>query len=803
MKLSLNWLKDYVDIDDLSPSELAEILTKGGIEVEGIVALSPSIEGVVVGEVVLILPHPNADKLTLCQVRGGNSPLPIVCGAKNMRVGDKVALALSGARLPNDFRIERVKIRGEWSHGMMCSEVELGLGEDTSGIMILPKELKVGDDLVTALKLVDHILELNVTPNRPDWLSIIGIAREVAALTNRRMKLPGTVVTEEGERIEKLTSVTVEAPDLCWRYAGRVITGTKVLPSPFWMRRRLESLGIRAINNAVDVTNYCLLEWGQPLHAFDFDLLEENRIVVKRAVPGERFTTLDNVERVLDPDALMICDGKKSVALAGIMGGLNTEVRRDTVNLFLESALFNPRSIRMTSKRLGLSTESSQRFERGVDPQGVVHAINRAAQLICTLGGGQVAQGCLDVSSAYVPLPSRISVTVKKVNRILGTTIEKEEVKRYLDRLGLDPVESEKGVVAVVSPSFRLDLKQPIDLIEEVARIHGYDNIPSRLPSHHLSLKGQPSFQIFEERVKVVMRAQEFQEVITYSFISPREVEALMLSSSDPRTKVLKIQNPLSEAQSVMRTTLIPSLLSTMRRNIYQKNYDLKIFETGRVFIKGDEGHLPTEKRMIAGLITGLRSGEVWNMERVDVDYYDIKGCIEGILEELTIQEFQFSRSTNVPYLHPGRSSSLSIRGEHTGVLGEVHPDLLSYYDLDKRTLVFEIDLDSLHQFSGNPRHYKPLSKYHPVYRDIALTISEEVSAEEVKSAIMGLNLDLVEEVSLFDFYQGKPIPEGKKGLAYRIKYQAYDRTLTDEEVNHLHSKITSFLVHELGVEIR
>jgi phenylalanyl-tRNA synthetase beta chain len=804
MKVSLNWLKDYVDIEDLSPSELAEILTRGGVEVEGIVNLSSTIEGVVVGEVVSILPHPQADRLTLCQVKGGNSSLSIVCGAKNMKVGDKVALAPSGARLPNDFRIERVKIRGEWSYGMMCSEVELGLGEDASGIMILPDELKVGENLVTALRLDDHILELNVTPNRPDWLSIIGIAREVAALTNRRIRLPEVKVIEEGEKIGKLTSVTVEAPDLCWRYAGRVISGMKILPSPFWMRRRLESLDVRSINNAVDVTNYCLLEWGQPLHAFDFNLLEGKRIVVKRASPGERFTTLDKVERILDPDTLMICDGIKSIALAGIMGGLNTEVREDTVDLFLESALFNPRSIRKTSKRLGLSTESSQRFEKGVDPQGVIHALNRAAQLICQLGGGKVAQGYLDLSSAYVPLPSRISLTVKRVSHILGTTIEREEMKSCLERLGLNPVKGEQqDMFEVVSPSFRMDLKQPIDVIEEIARIYGYDRIPSRVPSHTLSFKGRPSFQIFEEKVKRVMRTQGFNEVITYSFISPREIEALNLPSSDPRTQALEILNPLSEAQSVMRTTLIPGLLSTMRRNIYQKNYDLKIFEMGRVFIRKEEGHLPAEKRMLAGLITGLRSGEVWNIPKEDADFYDIKGCLEGMLEELNIQRFQFLRPPNVPYLHPGKSCSLFIGDENIGILGEVYPDLLSYYDLDKRAVIFEINLDSLQQFSERLRYYKPLSKYPPVYRDIALIIREEMSAEEVKSALMGLNIDLVEEVSLFDFYQGKPIPEGEKGLAYRIKYQAYDRTLTDEEVNLVHGKITSFLRQELGVEIR
>ena len=803
MKISFNWLKEYVNIDDLSPSELADILTRGGIEVEGIAGCSPSIEGVVVGEVVSVLPHPNADRLTLCQVKGGNSPLPIVCGAKNMKAGDKVPLALSGATLPNDFKIERVKIRGEWSSGMMCSEVELGLGEDTSGIMILPSELQVGENLITALKLDDYILELNITPNRPDWLSMIGIAREVAALTNRNMRLPDIAVVEKGESIERITSVTIEAPDLCWRYTGRVITGTKIMLSPFWMRRRLESLGVRAINNAVDVTNYCMLEWGQPLHAFDFDLLGGRRIVVKRAEPGEQFATLDSVERELDPDTLMICDGERAVAIGGIMGGLNTEVRQETVNLFIESALFNPRSIRRTSKKLGLSTEASQRFERGIDPQGVVHAVDRAAFFISQLGSGQIAQGYVDASTPNVPLPSRITVTVGRVNQLLGTAIEKEEIKNCLKRLELSPVEREQGTLELVAPSFRLDLKQPIDLVEEVARIHGYDHIPSRLPSHTLAFKGQSPPQLFEEKVRRVMRACGFQEVITYSFVDPGEIDALRLPASDPRTHALKIMNPLSEAQSVMRTTLIPGLLSTMRRNIYQKNYDLKLFEMGKVFIQEEKGRLPKEKRMASVLITGLRSGEVWHMPKEEVDFYDIKGCMEAMLEELNIRDVQFAPPRDVPFLHPGKSGMLTIGGKCIGILGEVHPELLSYYDLHKRALIFEVDGDALYQCSESTRYFRPLSKYPPIYRDIALIINQEVTAERVKSAIQGLSLDLVEEVSLFDFYQGKPVPEGKKSLAYRIKYQAYDRTLTDEEVNLFHGKVTSFLIKELGVEVR
>lgn len=803
MRISYNWLREYVEIEDFTPFEIAEILTRGGLEVEEIKQLLPEIEGVVVGEVLSVNPHPNAEKLTLCMVRGNHSPLSIVCGAKNVKPGDKVPLALAGAKLPGNLKIETIKIRGEWSYGMLCSESELGLGEDSTGIMVLPEDLRVGEDIVDALGLKDYILEIKVTPNRSDWLSIIGIAREMAALTNRKIRLPEWKVIEDGESIVELASVEVKAPELCWRYLGRVIMGTTIRPSPFWLKRRLESLGIRSINNIVDITNYCLLEWGQPLHAFDFDLLEEKKIIVKCANPGEKFITLDNVVRTLDSDALMICDGRRSVAIAGIMGGLNTEISENTVNLFLESALFNPVSIRKTSRKLSLSTESSQRFERGVDPDGVGVALDRAAYLILKMGGGRVARGRLEVSTPHVPVSPNVPLSIRKVNTLLGIELKKETIIDYLKRLEINLTKSDKDYLEFLPPSYRLDLRYPVDLIEEIARLYGYDNIPSHVSSLRSSFKKVNPFQIFESKLKKVLCYQGFQELITYSFISQKELEILNLSPSDYRIQVLKIRNPLSENQAVMRTTLIPGLLSAMRKNVYQKNYHMRLFEIGKVFIQSDKDLLPVEKRMLGGLISGLRGGETWNIPKEEVDFYDIKGYLENVLEEFNILKVHFVRPCSISFLHPGKSSHIYIGNEKLGFLGEVHPKVLSHYDVNQRVFIFEIDCDLLYQYSENPRYYKPLSKYPPVYRDIALIVPEDLNAEKIKEAIESYIPDLIKEVFLFDFYKGKPIPEGKKSLAFRIKYQAFDRTLTDEEINHLHSELASFLRRELGVEFR
>ncbi|MEW6616598.1 MAG: phenylalanine--tRNA ligase subunit beta [Thermodesulfobacteriota bacterium] len=801
MKASLNWLREYVDID-LAPDELGEDLTMAGFEVENISKVDANLNNVVVGKIVSLKPHPNADKLSLCQVSTGVNIYNVVCGAVNMISGDYVALALEGALLPNGMKIKNTKIRGELSHGMMCSEEELKIGRDSSGIMILRNNLELGKDITSALNLDDYIFEINITPNRPDCLSIIGIAREIAAITGKILKMPKIEFKEGNRKIDKMTSVEIHAPELCPRYSASLITDVTIGLSPFWMRRRLESAGIRPISNVVDVTNYVLMEFGQPLHAFDFDLLSGKRIVVRRANDGDIFTSLDGMERHLSSDTLMICDGEKPVAIGGIMGGLNSEVSEGTSNVLIESAYFNPTNIRKTSKKLGLQTEASYRFERGVDYGGVVKALNRATQLALEFCGGKAAKGVVDQYPSPI-FPKEIPLSIDKANKILGTSLKKGKVNRYLKSIELDVKDLDKDKVIVKIPSFRMDLHREIDLIEEVARLDGYDNIPTTTPVVKVNAASKNPLQVLQDRVKDILASMGYYEVVNYSFISPVSAALLNLDAEHPYKKFISIKNPLREDQSVMRTTLIPGLLSTMKTNVYNKNLNLKLFELGAVFysVKGEE--LPREKKMLSALATGLRYGESWSFPVEGVDFYDIKGSLENLFEGLNIMNFNFLSTPDIPYLHPGKSSVIMVDNNEIGTVGEVHSAVLEGYELSNAVYIFELDFDLMIRHTFGDKKIKPLSKYPPIYRDIALIVDESVQSKDIYNAIGKLSNKLVDSIRVFDVYRGKSIPHGKKSLAYRIKYQSYERTLTDKEVNSIHEKLVSNLVEKTGARIR
>jgi len=802
MQVSLNWLKEYVSIN-LDPRELADLLTMTGSEVENVVKVGDELDGVVVGQITSVTPHPNADKLLLCTVDTGSGSYSIVCGATNIQPGDKAPLALDGAQLPKGITIKTVKMRGELSQGMLCSEAELALGSDQSGIMILPPQVKVGQPINSALKLEDYILEINLTPNRPDCLSIIGIAREIAALTNQTICLPSIHIKEKGEEISQLTSVTIEDSDLCPRYSARIISQVTIEPSPFWMRRRLESCGMRSINNIVDVTNYLLLEMGQPLHAFDLEFLDQRKIVVKRSTPSESFTTLDGKERILPDDALMIYDGSKPIALGGIMGGLNSEVSEKTTTILLESAYFTPSGILRTSKKMGLRTESSQRFEKGVDPHGVTVALNRAAQLIAELAGGEINPGYIDNYPKPLSLPPTINLSTRRTNTILGTALKQDEIKQNLENLSFIVHDLDEDQLAATPPSFRVDIKEEIDLIEEVARLSGYDHITAMLPpTQNFPKKGDRAL-LLEEKVKDSLIQQGYYEVITYSFISPAELDHLNLNAQDHRLKTLKILNPLTEDQSIMRTTLIPGLLTTMKKNINQKNLNLKLFEMSRVFLNQEKDKLPQERKMLAALATGLYQEEAWNIERRDVDFYDLKGCWENLLESLHITNYSFLPCSESPFLHPSKALNLMVNHKKVGILGEAHPQLLEDFQLSPKVYLFEIFLSPLLTHFSEHRKIRYLPKYPPVYRDIALLVDEAISAQKVYDEIYKFKNKYIEEIMIFDYYRGKSIPKGKKSLAYRLKYQAYDHTLTDKEVNTIHEELINTLYQELGAEIR
>lgn len=801
MKVSLNWLKEYVDIR-MDLKELIHLLTMGGLEVESATPTGQGFEKVIVAEIESIRRHPNADRLCLVKVKTSAERFSIVCGATNIREGQKVPLALIGARLPNGVQIKRSKIRGEVSEGMLCSEIELGLGQDASGIMILEPDAPLGANLGEALGLSDTVLDLSITPNRPDCFCVIGVAREIAALTNQRLIYPALLLTDKGDEIHQRTSVSLLDPDLCPRYVARMIEGVRIGPSPHWLKNRLEKVGIRSINNVVDVTNYVMMEYGQPLHAFDFDLLEEGRIVVRRARQGEEFVTLDGVKRRLDEEMLMICDGVKPVAIAGVMGGLNSEIRDHTRTVLLESAYFQPVNNRSTSRRLGFETEASFRFGRGIDYGGCLKAANRAASLIQELSGGRVVEGAID---AYPkPLqPHPIRLNVSRVNQILGTEIPAKQMRIYFENLELDVCEEDENRLIVTPPSFRGDLEREIDLVEEVARLNGYDRIPLTLP------KGPPSSEemsrefLLEQKAKDLLIRHGYHEVITYSFIAPASLNSLSLTPEDPRRRCIPILNPLTEDLSVMRTSLLPGLMETLRYNLSHKNVNIRIFELKKVFLAQEGQRLPREIKYLTGLATGSDAELHWSSKMRPIDFYDIKGCLEDLFESLQIRGVRYRRAEEIPFLHPGKSSSIEIGEEGLGYFGEIHPETLARYEIPSKVYLFEIDFDRVAAHAGEERRFRFLPKFPAVFRDLSLVVEDRLEAEKVRQAIGEIEEPLIDEIVLFDLYQGAPIPKGKKSISYRIRYQASDRTLTDDEVNQIHEKIIFRLMETFKAELR
>jgi phenylalanyl-tRNA synthetase beta chain len=801
MKVSLNWLKDYVEIR-IGLKELINLLTMGGLEVEEAISMGGGLEKVVVAEIRSIRRHPNADRLSLVQVKTLQETFSIICGATNIREGQKVPLALVGARLPNGIEIKKSKIRGVTSEGMLCSEIELALGQDASGIMILPAHVPVGTDLGDAMGLKDTILDISITPNRPDCLCVIGVAREIAALTHQKMKYPTLSLSNQGEEVHQKTSVTILDQDLCPRYVARMIDGVKIGPSPHWMSDRLEKVGIRSISNVVDVTNYVMMEYGQPLHAFDFELLEEGRIVVRRANEGEEFVTLDGVKRTLDKEMLMICDGVKPVALAGVMGGLNSEIKEETRKVLLESAYFNPAGNRRTSKKLGLETEAAYRFGRGIDYGGCLSAGNRATQLIQELAGGRVLEGVVDVYPHAIK-PSPIRLSIRKIHQVLGTEVSLEQVKNYLEDLELEIRGENEDILVVTPATFRGDLEREIDLIEEVARLDGYERIPITIPKGPPSSEERSKEFLFERKVIDTLIYHGYHEVITYSFTSPDSWDGIGLSPDDPRRNALRILNPLTEDLSVMRTTLIPGLLEIARFNLSRKNSNLKLFELKKVFIPQGGERLPKEVKFLVGLAMGFDRDPHWAFSPRPVDFFDIKGCVEDLLEALKIRELKFEKAKDIPYLHPGKASRVILDHNVLGVLGELHPQVLSHYEIHGKGYLFEMDFRKMVQWAGEERRFQPLPKFPEVYRDLSVVVDKDLDSERVVEAIRTFRQPFVEEVSLFDIYEGPPIPEGKKGISYRIRYQADDRTLTDEEVNQFHEKVLLRLKEVFSLELR
>ena len=797
MNVTLNWLKTYIDFE-LSPSELADRLTMLGVEVESVKQLGAELEGVIVGSVTSIQPHPNADKLVLCQVdTGAAEELQIVCGAPNVREGMFAPVATIGATLPVGLTIKRAKLRGETSQGMLCSEKELGLSDDAAGLMELSTDTPLGAPLSEALGLDDIVFELEITPNRPDCLSLIGVAREIRAETGNPLKLPTVDLRESGINVRDLTSVSIDAPDLCPRYAARVIQGVKVAESPAWLQQRLESVGIGVINNIVDVTNFVLMEYGQPLHAFDYDKLTENRIVVRRATNDEQITTLDEVERELTPDMLVIADAEKPVALAGIMGGYDSEITGTTCDVLLESAYFNPSSVRATAKALGISTEASYRFERGADPGVVLTALDRAAQLIAELTGGTICAGTVDVYPGQQPL-TQVQLRPERVNFVLGTTLEAAEMGQILNRLGFD-VDATGEVYQVAVPTFRSDVTREIDLIEEIARVYGYDNIPTTLPKGDIPVPTPNPKAEVHKRIKHFLLSSGMIEAVNYSFCAPTCFDRIRLNPDDPLRNTLQLRNPLSPEMSVLRTTLTPGLLANAQHNRNHQIDTIALFEIGSVFVHDGE---EKEPERVGGVLAGQIGEGVYSNPHRSPDFFDIKGLVEGMLEVCGIVGWTLQK-TDIPTFHPGRNAEVLLGDRRIGVFGEVHPEVIENYDLPYKAYLFDFDLEGLADAATFAKRFEPISIYPKVARDLAIVVDKRILSDMPTKLIYTTGGGSVDSVRLFDVYEGEQVPEGKKSLAYTITYHSATETLTDKAVNALHDEVVKCLNRELGAELR
>lgn len=801
MKVTYNWLKEFVDFD-LNPAELGDLLTMLGLEVEGVEQIGGGLDEVVVARVVEKAQHPNADKLSLCNVDNGREILQVVCGAQNFKQGDTVALAQVGAVLPGDFKIKRSKIRGEESCGMLCSEKELALADESAGIMILSPELQPGTPLFDALGLKDTIFEIGLTPNRADCLSVIGIAREIAAKLGTSLKTPAIVVLEGTEPVAAHVGVTIQDPAGCPRYVARYIGGCTIAPSPAWLVNRLQAVGVRSINNVVDITNLVMMELGHPLHAFDYRQVAGGRIVVRKAEEGERFTTLDGQERILAASDVVICDQERAVALAGIMGGLNSEIKDDTRNILLESAFFDPPTIRRTGKRLGLHTESSHRFERGADIDMAPLALDRAAALLAELAGGTVASGRVDAYPAPKQ-PVSISFRPQRCNEMIGIELLPERMTELFRNLAFSVADNADGSLQVGIPSWRVDIEREIDLIEEICRLNGFDQVPATMPVAAVTSERPSRHQQMQRLVRDHFVAEGMNEIVTFSFIAPDGADKLGLAADDARRAAISLCNPLAEEQSVMRTTLLPGLLETAARNMSFRSLDLRLFEMRRIYMPKAGEQLPHEPVWAAGLLSGARFAQSWCQQQDGADFFDAKAVLESLFEKLQLDAIRWSPEQPEPYYHPGKACRILCNNTLIGTLGELHPAVQQRFELERPVYCFELDVEALVRLSGKRRAIVPPSRYPDSVRDVALLAPLELAAEQLVSCIVGMRIKALEQVELFDLYQGEKIPAGSKSIALRLRYRSTERTLTDDEVSALHQNVVDTLAKKLGVALR
>ena len=791
MKVPFSWLREYVSVS-LGAREVAERLTMAGIEANVTEATGQSWDKITVGQIVALEPHPNADRLQLATIDFGQGQSKVVCGATNVRVGDKVPFAKVGAELIDGHsgkpaQLKPAKIRGVTSEGMACSEKELGLSESHEGVLVLPADAPLGVRLADYLG--NAVFDLDVTPNRPDCLSVLGIAREVAALTKQEVRLPSSSYDEAGPEVGKHVSVDIADPDLCRRYCASLIEDVTIGPSPAWMQQRLAACGMRPINNIVDITNYVMLEYGQPLHAFDFRRIGGAKIIVRRARAGEKLTSLDGVDRQLSPDMLIIADQAIPVAIAGVMGGANSEVTETTASVLLESANFNQVSIRRTSVGLKLRSEASMRFERGISPELTVPALRRATQLMLEIAGGKAARGIADAYPGKREAKT-IHLRTSSVRQLLGLDLSQEQIVNTLTSLGFQCAEANSAETAVTVPYWRMDVNESADLAEEVARIVGYAAIPTTTLSSELPQQQVDTGLAFREQLRDLLVAAGLQEVITYSLTSLDK-----LTRAAGAVNAVRIANPLSAELEYLRTSLRPGLLSVLAANQKYEEGGIRLFEIGRVFL-GKGNDLPDEREVLGGVISGPRGALSWLGEKGQSDFFDAKGTVESVLSRLGI-EADYEASSD-ERLHPGRVARVVIGQTVVGLIGELHPKVAESFDLlPQPVALFELDVERLLTSMSEKRGYRPLSRFPRSVRDIAVLVEVQVPAKKMLEIVRGVSL--VSQVSLFDLYSGKQVPAGKKSVAFRIAYQSDSHTLTEEELQTAENEALSRLAKDVG----
>ncbi len=793
MNVPMTWIRELVDID-CSTKEFMDSMTMSGSKVEAVIELGKDITNVVVGKILKIEKHPEADRLVICKIDIGEKVLQIITAATNVFEGAVVPVALSGANLAGGLKIKSSKMRGELSEGMLCSVEELGYTKNDypespeDGIYIFQEEVELGADVLEILKMRDEVVEYEITSNRSDCFSVLGIAREAAATFDKNLNFPKIELQEKAEGdINEIIKVEIKNPELCYRYVARAIKNVKICASPLWLRHKLTASGVRPINSIVDITNYVMLEMGQPMHAFDIDFVKDRQIIVRNAENNEKFITLDGQERNLDSSMLVIADSEKPIAIAGIMGGENSKVTENATAVLLESACFNGTNVRLSSKKLGLRTDSSGIFEKGIDPNLAMTAINRAAQLIEELGFGEIVKGCVDV---YVSKREQWNVGYKSenINKLLGTKISNEEMEEYFKRVGIEA----KNNTAII-PTFRPDILEEADLAEEIARIYGYNNIETTLAAGTPTVGKKNKKQIIQDFVTDTMVACGLCEAMNFSFESPKVFDKLNIPADDNLRKTVKIINPLGEDFSIMRTTTLNGILQSLSINSNRRNEKCRLFEISGIYLPKSFplNELPEEKLILTIGAYG------------ETDFYKIKGIIETLFERIGIVKYNFSPKNNLPFMHPGRTAEIKIGETEIGFVGEAHPLVVDNYEINKSTYIAFLDLTRIFEYATLDREFKQLPKFPDIKRDIAIIVKEEILAGDLENIIYSNGGKLIENVSLFDVYRGQQIGEGMKSIAYNIVFRANDRTLTDAEVNPQMEKILKALETRFDAVLR